>query len=68
MVDEEYEWYHQEEGSAVTFERRISELMQEKATADGLVVRPDLVILTSLFWDEGFMDMVRQQRNPAGQA
>ncbi len=65
MVDEDYDWYHQEEQVPVTFERRISEMMQVMAAERELIVQPDLVVVTSLFWDEVFMDQVSSGDNKA---
>ena len=57
MVDDETaDWFVSTEKRPITFERRIPEIMipcmQEAGLED---MKPDLVVFSSLFWDESFI-------------
>lgn len=57
MVDnEEYDWFVSGEARPITFEKRIPEIMLPLMEEVGLQnMQPDLVVFSSLFWDESFI-------------
>ena len=56
MVDDEGETWRSEELRPITFESRINDVMLPHMKAEGLEGRiPDLVVISSLFWDEDFI-------------
>lgn len=58
MIDIEDPLWWPGESAPFTFENRISQVMIPKMEAAGLTQKPDLFILASLFWDEGFLNKV----------
>jgi hypothetical protein len=57
MVDDETaDWFVSTEKRPITFERRIPEIMMPCMKEAGLEdMKPDLVVFSSLFWDESFI-------------
>jgi hypothetical protein len=57
MVDDEsYDWFVSGEARPITFERRIHDEMMPKMAEGGLTeIKPDMIIFSSLFWDESFL-------------
>ena len=60
MVDEEDLGFppHPHDEPPYTFEHRIDNLIIPLAKKDGVNRKPDLVLLSSLFWDENFLRRV----------
>jgi len=54
MVDEEFDWFAPTEKRPITFENRISDMMLPIMENDQLNA-PDLIVETSLFWDDNFL-------------
>jgi hypothetical protein len=63
MIDDEsVDKWQPEQQRPITFERRIEDVMIPKMREAGLVAQPDLVILSSLFWDERLLFQVSSSR------
>lgn len=61
MVDDEtVDWWKSSEFRPLTFEERIPKVMIPGMEATGLdpARKPDLIVLSSLFWDESFIGEV----------
>lgn len=66
MVDDETaDWWKSSEFRPITFEERIPEVMKPGMQGVGLdpTRKPDLIILSSLFWDESFIGEVSANNN-----
>ncbi|KAF8516577.1 hypothetical protein BU17DRAFT_92693 [Hysterangium stoloniferum] len=57
----EYDWFAPSEARPLTFERKIQEVMIPWMTDSG-ISKPDLVVETSLFWDDGFLHQLSLHR------
>jgi hypothetical protein len=55
--DEDADWWKSSEWRPLTFEERIPKVMVPGMEAKGLDAarKPDLVVLSSLFWDESYI-------------
>ena len=63
MIDDEnLDKWQPEQQRPITFEARIADIMVPKMKEAGLKARPDMVILSSLFWDERTLYQVRLSR------
>jgi len=64
MVDDEAsDWFVSGEQRPITFEKRIPEIMLPAMEEAGLQdMKPDLVVFSSLFWDESFIWRVSSSR------
>ena len=65
MVDDESaDWWKSGEARPITFENRIPQIMFKGMEENGLDSKrkPDLIVLSSLFWDENFIGEVSQNR------
>ncbi|KAJ9098113.1 hypothetical protein QFC21_004442 [Naganishia friedmannii] len=66
MVDDENaDWWKSSEWRPLTFEERIPKVMVPGMDAKGLDAhrKPDLVVLSSLFWDESYIGELAQHYN-----
>jgi hypothetical protein len=58
MVDDESaDWWKSGEARPITFEERIPQVMFKGMEEKGMnrTRKPDLIVLSSLFWDENFI-------------
>jgi len=56
MVDNEsYDWFRAGDGRPITFEQRIEKIMVPEMKRRGHSGVPDLVVMSSLFWDEDLL-------------
>ncbi|GJJ09794.1 hypothetical protein Clacol_004018 [Clathrus columnatus] len=62
-----YDWFSPAESRPLTFESRIKEIMIPWMTKAG-IKSPDLVIETSLFWDDGFLKQVAHSNRKGNEA
>jgi hypothetical protein len=59
MVDtEDYDTWIPTEAPPFSFENRIHDVMLPKSVESGINGRPDLIVLSSLFWDENLLNWV----------
>lgn len=69
MVDDESaDWWKSGELRPITFEERIPQVMFKGMEKNGMdhTRKPDLIVLSSLFWDENFIAEVSNQIQAAG--
>ena len=59
MVDSEEDLapWHGEEGPAI-LANRVEQVFVPRMVKDGISLKPDLVIMASLFWDDQYLDWV----------